>query len=307
MFTDITNKRRLKVGLHTHTTLSDGRKTPEEMAAIYKAAGYDAVAITDHWMYHPGGEIDGLTILSGCEYNVCGTFGASGVMETYHIVGVGMTRELEIPNDLMQTGPMNVKDGHIRDMVRILVRAIREADGLAVLAHPAWSINTPEQIMDCWDFDATEIYNSVSECGESDRPYSGVIVDQLALNGKYLPLLATDDTHHYDDDACRGFVMVDADAVEEMGLVEALRRGRFYASQGPEVHLERVTVDTVRVICTPAAKIVLDTNLPWAVGHAVRGEDLTEHTYRLDPRETFIRAEVTDAGGRVAYSNIIPL
>ena len=307
MFTDITGKLRLKVGLHTHTTLSDGRKTPEEAAAIYRAAGYDALAITDHWKYHPGGEIGGLTILSGCEYNVCGISGESGIMETYHIVGVGMTREPEFPTDLMQTGAMNVKDGFIREMVRILVRAIRAAGGLAVLAHPAWSINTPEQIIDCWDFDATEIYNSVSDFGESDRPYSGIIVDQLAAGGWYLPLLATDDTHHYGGDENRGFVLVEAVAVEEMGMVEALRQGCFYASQGPEVHLERMDTDTVRVVCTPAVKIVLDTNLPWAVGHAIRGEGLTEHTYRIDPRETFIRAEVTDACGRVAYSNIIPV
>ncbi len=307
MFTDMNNKRRLKIGLHTHTTLSDGRKPPEEAAAIYKAAGYDAIAITDHWAYHEGGEIDGLTILSGCEYNVCGMDDKSGVMETYHIVGVGMTRKPEIPTDLMQRGAMNVKNGHIREMVRILVRAIRAAGGLAVLAHPAWSINTPAQILDCGDFDATEIYNAVSECGESDRPYSGVIVDQLASNGVYLPLLATDDTHHYDDDACRGFVMVEADAVEALGLVEALRRGRFYATQGPEVHLERVSPTVVRVLCSPAVKIVLDTNLPWAVGHVVRGAGLTEWTYEIDPRETYVRAEVTDAEGRAAYSNIIPL
>ena len=307
MFLDMTNKRRLKVGLHTHTTLSDGRKTPEEAAAIYKAAGYDAIAITDHWKYHEGGEIGGLTILSGCEYNVCGMDGKSGVMETYHVVGVGMDRCPEIPTDLMQGGALNVKNGHIREMVRILVRAIRAAGGLAVLAHPAWSVNTPEQILDCGDFDATEIYNSVSEFGESDRPYSGVIVDQLALGGTYLPLLATDDTHLYCGDETRGFVMVEAEAVETLGMVEALRRGYFYASQGPEVHLERVSPTAVRVVCTPAVKVVLDTNLPWAEGHVGRGEGLTEWTYVIDPRETFLRAEVTDAEGRMAYSNILPL
>ena len=63
MFTDLTGKKRLKLGLHTHTTLSDGSKTPAEVAAIYKAAGYDAIALTDHWVYGEGGEIGGLTIL----------------------------------------------------------------------------------------------------------------------------------------------------------------------------------------------------------------------------------------------------
>ncbi len=306
MFTDITGKRRLKVGLHTHTTLSDGRKSPEEMAAIYKAAGYDAVAITDHWKYHPGGEIDGLTILSGCEYNVCGMDSTSGIVETYHIVGVGMTREPLIP-DAYMTVPGNVTDGRIRDMVRILVRAIREADGLAILAHPAWSVNTPEQIRACGDFDGTEIYNSTSDWGMNDRPYSGIIVDQLATGGYYLPLLATDDTHHYNGDQCRGAVMADADAVEELGMVEALRRGFFYATQGPEVHLERVSPDTVKLTCSPVSKIAILSNQPWVYDRMARGEGLTSFTYRFKPTETYIRAEVTDAEGRVGYSNIIPV
>ena len=307
MYIDLYGRRRLKVGLHTHTTLSDGRKPPEEAAAVYRAAGYDAIAITDHWVYHAGGEIGGLTILSGCEYNICGLNTDSGAVEHYHIVGVGMTREPSVPRDYM-VGGGTVADGYIRHMVRTLVRAIREAGGLAVLAHPAWSVNTPEQIVDCWDFDATEIYNSVSDFGESDRPYSGVIVDQLAAHyGKYLPLLATDDTHAYAGDECRGFVMVEADAVEELGMVEALRQGHFYATQGPEVHLERLSDTAVRVVCTPAVKIVLDSNLPWSVGHVLRGEGLTEHTYSQSPSETYVRAEVTDAEGRVGYSNIVVL
>ena len=116
MFTDLTGKTRLKIGLHTHTTLSDGHKTPEEAAAIYKAAGYDAIAITDHWVYGEGGEIDGLTILSGCEYNVGGVDEGTGVHETYHIVGIGMTRDPEIPEDYLRN-----HDGRIRDRVRDIV------------------------------------------------------------------------------------------------------------------------------------------------------------------------------------------
>ena len=302
MFTDLTGKRRLKVGLHTHTTRSDGHRTPEETAAIYKAAGYDAIALTDHWLYGSGGELSGLPILSGCEYNVDGVDEWTGVTEVYHVVGVGMTRDPEIPDDYLRN-----HDGHIRDRVRDMVDRIRRAGGLAVLAHPAWSLNTSEQILGCADFDATEIYNSVSDWGMSDRPYSGVIVDQIATYGLHLPLLATDDTHYYDGDQCRGWVAVEADAVEELGMVEALRRGRFYATMGPEVHLERVSPTTVKLTCTPAVKIAFLSNAVWTAGRMVRGDGLTEATYELKRHETYIRAEVTDAEGRVGFSNIISL
>ena len=43
MFQDMFGNPRLKVGLHIHTTISDGRKSPEKAARIYKAAGFDAI------------------------------------------------------------------------------------------------------------------------------------------------------------------------------------------------------------------------------------------------------------------------
>ena len=42
MFTDLTGKTRLKLGLHTHTTLSDGHKTPAEVAAAVLFLASDA-------------------------------------------------------------------------------------------------------------------------------------------------------------------------------------------------------------------------------------------------------------------------
>ena len=37
-----------KANLHSHTTLSDGLLTPEEVKALYKEHGYSIVAFTDH-------------------------------------------------------------------------------------------------------------------------------------------------------------------------------------------------------------------------------------------------------------------
>ncbi len=304
MFTDLCGRRRLKINLHTHTTLSDGHKSPAECAAIYRAAGYDAIAITDHWVFTPAGEMEGLTIVSGCEYNITGVSRADGVVEIYHIVAIGCTEEPRVPRSYEEDGPGGLD---IRDRARAIVRAIHEAGGLAVLAHPAWSLNTPDQMADIAGYDATEIYNSVSDWGMSDRPYSGLLVDEAAMRGLIVPLLATDDTHYYDGDECRGFIMVDAETVETVGLCEAIRREAFYASSGPEIHLERLNETEVRLSCSPAVKIAFLSNGVWTAGRMVRGEDLTEAVYRIKPHETFLRAEVTDREGRMAYSNILRL
>ena len=94
MYTDLFGNTRCRVNLHTHTTLSDGARSPAEVARLYHDAGYDALALTDHWTYGEAGEFEGMTILSGAEYNVkvCST--RQGL---FHIVGVGMTQDPELP------------------------------------------------------------------------------------------------------------------------------------------------------------------------------------------------------------------
>ena len=37
-----------KANMHCHTNISDGTRSPEEVKAWYKAAGYSAVCFTDH-------------------------------------------------------------------------------------------------------------------------------------------------------------------------------------------------------------------------------------------------------------------
>ncbi len=300
MFTDVSGIRRLKINLHTHTTVSDGHKSPAEIAALYREAGYDALALTDHWIFTPAGEIDGLPIISGCEYNIAGPDAPGGVEEIYHIVAIGCETAPVVPREWEK-----VKDPGVRDRARAIIAAIREAGGLAILAHPAWSLNTPAQMLGIGDYDGTEIYNSVSDWGMSDRPYSGLLIDEAATAGLRVPLLATDDTHYGDGDQCRGFIAVEAEASEEMGLLRAIREGRFYASEGPEIVFTRVSEHHVKVQCTPAVKIAFLSNGVWTAGRMIRGTDLAEATYQIKPFETFIRAEVTDACGRRGYSNII--
>ena len=67
MQTDLFGKKRYKINLHTHTTLSDGHRTPEEVARIYAEQGYDAVAFTDHWYCGKEQTLSGVKILGNGE------------------------------------------------------------------------------------------------------------------------------------------------------------------------------------------------------------------------------------------------
>lgn len=289
MYTDIFGKKRYKINLHTHTTVSDGRRTPEEVARIYREEGYDAVALTDHWKFGSEGEIDGLKIISGVEYNLPDEDTRTGL---FHVVAIGMERDPHIPNDRTVTE-------------QNLIDVIHSVGGLAILAHPAWSLNTPDQILKLHGFDATEIYNSVSEAHMSRRPDSSLIIDMIGAQGCLMPLLAVDDAHYYDGDACRGFIMLEADSLDQKDIVNAVREGKFYASQGPEVHLLREG-DELVVKCSPASEIVFFSDAVWTPRVFV-GEGLTEARYTPRSHETFIRAEVTDKDGKRAWTCPIKL
>ena len=289
MYTDLFGKNRWKLNLHTHTTVSDGQRSPGESAAIYKAAGYDCIAITDHWTWHASGELSGLHILSGAEYNI-GFDCAAGV---YHIVALGCEYE-----------PFLTKDAGAQEIIDEILRC----KGMPVLAHPHWSLNTVSQLSALTGVEATEIWNSISAVGQSSRPTSEHFADSAACAGYPLPLLAADDTHHYDDgDQCIGWIMLECDEnASDRELLAAIREKKFYATQGPEVHIFRDGNNAV-VRCSPASRIAFLSNAAWAPAHSHTGDGITGAVCPLQPYERFIRAEVTDADGKKAWTNYLTL
>lgn len=274
-----------------HTTCSDGDMTPAEAARLYKERGYDAIAITDHWEYGEAGSLSGLRILSGIEYNLGQADGSEGV---YHIVALGCHTRPELSR-----GNLTPQD---------IIDEIHRHKGLAVLAHPSWSLNTAADISRFRGFDATEIYNSVSDAHHSDRPYSGDFVDTALCRGMIFPLLAVDDTHYYDGtDETMSFIMLAcSENASDDDILEAIRQKRFYASQGPEIHIRQEGKE-IMVTCSPAVRVCFFSNAVFAQGHSQRGEAITEARYPISDCERFVRAEVTDAKGKKAWSNFIEI
>ena len=285
MYTDKNGTKRYKVGLHIHTTVSDGQLPPKEVIARYKSAGYDVIALTDHWKYHGEDRIDGVKILSGCEFNLGGGDTSDCVM---HIVGVGMRYAPALtPNNTRQ----EVIDG------------IRAAGGIAILAHPMWSLNTPEHALELDGFAATEIYNTVSGLHQSFRAYSGCFVDLLANKGRAYPLVAADDSHYYDGDECRSYIMAAAESDSTSDILKAIENGDFYATQGPELLVKRENGKLI-VDCSPSEEIFFMSNSAWEPDHAIRGEGLTHAEYQPSYHEKWIRVEIRH-GNDFAWSNVI--
>lgn len=277
-----------KGNLHSHTTLSDGRRTPGETAEAYREAGYHFIAITDHLRYFPGSAARDFVVLDGIECHdnhyrpgrVC------------HITGVGFSvPPPEIPRD---TPPQQIID------------TMRSCGAWVTLAHPAWSLMHHQDALDLIGYDALEIYSTISDT-YAGRGCSAGYADVLASAGRPVLLTCVDDSHFHDRDALRAFVMVSAPALGRGPILEGLRQGRFYASNGPLISAIRMGGGVVEVECPqPMARIRFMSNAQWSARRVVEGP-VRSAQYTLMPQESWLRIECEDECGRVAWSPFLPI
>ncbi len=274
-----------KANFHVHTTCSDGKKTPEEVKDIYRKGGYDVLALTDHWYTaDTEGVEDGLLIMRGNELE------AILPTQVVHIVALGLPAGADA-KPLKGRGAQE------------MINWIRGQGARAVLAHPAWSLNTPDVISGLRGFSAVEIYNSVSGVPwNGARADSSTLLDMtFASRGMSLPFVASDDSHWYTGEACMSCTMLQADSLTREGILDALDRGAFFASQGPCFRNVEVADGKVRVTCSPVSTVVFYSNTFWSAQRVFSGEDVTEAVYEIEPRDRRMRVELIDAQGRHAW------
>lgn len=273
-----------KGNLHMHTTVSDGRMEPEEAVAYYRRAGYDFLALTDHW--HPSTEKteDGLLRLAGCEWDT----GDMVHTPVFHIVGVGM----QSPARLQRSRELRPQ---------AIIDAIRAAGGVAILAHPAWSLTDPADVMELHGLVGAEVYNTVSGIPWNNaRPDSSLYFDIWAKRGRRMRCMAADDSHYYTGEQTRSFIRLKAPELSSAAVRQALAAGDFYASQGPEFYRVDYEDGVVTVECSPVERVVFLSNTVWSPDRLVQGGG-GRATYRVEPTDRYVRVELVDFYGRRAW------
>ncbi|MBQ2976402.1 MAG: CehA/McbA family metallohydrolase [Clostridia bacterium] len=285
-----------KGNLHTHTRNSDGRKEAADVVKLYEEAGYDFLALTDHRKVTDPAQFDtSVLLIPGIELDY---FITNRHRQAVHLVGVGVEKGIMDFPGIME----NPENG---------IRAVLSQQGAVILAHPAWSLNEPDVIARLKDRGvcATEIFNNVSQPPwNADRADSSSILDLCNGDGCCLPVVGGDDAHFYNGDACGAFLMISAETLSQESVLDALKNGRVYASQGPRIESAVLENGVFTVRCSPAEQIIFYSNMPWVGGRCRREHHMTESSYELNlEKETFIRAEITDAQGRKAWTSPIQL
>lgn len=286
--------------LHTHSTRSDGVVAPDEVCRRYRDQGYDFVALTDHFIGAYGYPIvDTVPFRTNSFTTILGAELHSGAMasgELWHILAVGL------PPDFAPSASPDFRVHPGQETGAALAARAVAAGAFVAIAHPQWSALTLADARNLTAAHAVEIYNHGCAIG-ADRGDGAAIADLLLAEGRRVGLIATDDAHFHEPDHFGGWVMVKSEANEPAALLEALKSGHYYATQGPEIRDVRIHPDRVEVACSACVTVIVQGAGTAATN--VHGPSMTRAEVPLGrlAQSPFLRVTVIDAAGRRAWSN----
>ncbi|MGA0122549.1 MAG: PHP domain-containing protein [Gaiellales bacterium] len=258
----------LRCQLHCHTDRSDGLPEPAALVRHYADAGFDCVAITDHWLLTevaapPGGPI----MLAASELSA----DLDRAPFEAEVLALGIDR-LPEPRAPFAT-------------IGACAAWIDEHGGAAVLAHPRWSALAPADVLGARALHGLEVFNGGCQV-EQGNGLSDLVWDELAQSGMLLAAVATDDSHRAGDasgsDSLIGWTWVHATERSAAAVVAALRAGACYASTGPEILAVDRVGHALEVSCSPAAQVGLVAG-PWDGGRV--SADPARASYRATALE----------------------
>ena len=136
--------------LHTHSTASDGHLAPVAVCHLYRAAGYDFLAITDHFLEAYGYRLTDVSAHDSADFVTLRAAELhAGRMESghfWHLLGIGLPTEFARPSE-DETGP------------QLAARALA-AGSFVVAAHPAWYGAIENEIRSLGPIHAIEAWNA---------------------------------------------------------------------------------------------------------------------------------------------------
>lgn len=309
-----------KANLHSHSTVSDGELTPEAMKKLYMEHGYSIIAYTDHNRFVTHNELsdDRFLALNGVE-NAADEQGRAWMNNRCcDICYIALSPERRL-HPFQTEGKVEgdpslspfVPEYSTRDINR-MIRTGAENGFFVTYNHPTWSLESYDRYMTYNGMHAMEIFNKSSEV-DGYNEYNPDIYDDMLRSGKRLFCVATDDNHNRQPGTCHwdsfgGFTMIKAKSLAYTDVTDALLRGDFYASRGPEiyalwfdtddasVHIE--CSDAVRLICTRAGRRLR------SVYAAELGKDhINECKFSINKDDVYFRITVIDKNGMTADTN----
>ena len=239
-----------KANLHLHTDISDGTLPPEVVKKLYKDRGYSILSFTDHDIFVPQNALndENFLAINGHEVEVGeNPYAGSLNMKTYHLnfyakdqnatlSPVFSERRVWAENaKKMVTDEMRQTNAFAYYSVASINELIRKANDngfFVTYNHPVWSLQRYPDYAGLKGIWGIEVYNH--GCALSDLPDTTGPFDDLLWLGENVFPICSDDSHG-DYDLFGGWTMIKAESLTYDKVFDALMRGDFYSSTGPEI------------------------------------------------------------------------
>ncbi len=301
--------RYFKANLHTHSTFSDGRLTPKECKELYKSKGYSILALTDHNIVadHSNLNDDDFLMLTGAEYNFDAQSLPYAHLKVYHFNFIAKRPDLlwqpfishthkhfeDVSSHLAKAEIEGMPQVYDTGIINEVIARANEKGHLVIYNHPAWSLQDYTDYAGLKGLWGMELCNNSCALGglADDAHCSLVYRDLMNLTGRIFPV-GGDDAHNVST-ACGAWIMVGAEKLAYGSVIEALERGDFYASTGPEIHSLTWDGQFLEIDCSDAQDItVLSNGRFWRCIRPTDGEAVLRHA-RID-MSTWVERSQTD-------------
>ena len=242
-----------KANLHCHTTISDGKMTPEEIKAEYASSGYSVVAFTDHDVLIPHPELadEKFLPLNAYEMEINEHYPRKLGSKTCHMCLIALEpdnvkqicfhRSKYLPGNTANYVSQVKHDENEPDYEREytgecindIMKKARDNGFFVTYNHPTWS-REGHNDYDRYNYmHAMEVYNCASE-SMGYVEYNEKDYDDMLVNGKRIYCVAADDTHN--QSTCfGGFITIKAEKLEYKAITDAMIAGNFYRPKYPIV------------------------------------------------------------------------
>lgn len=317
-----------KANLHTHSTVSDGKLTPQQVRDAYKEAGYSILALTDHSVIveHQELNLEDFLMLTGVEIDMDDRDDPNGDTRgrNRHLCMIAKTpyqnwipyRDLEpIPSSIPYETQCDIGDftkEYSAGNCNAVIAECNRRGYLVTYNHPCWSLESYPDYAPMKGLWGMEYRNSGSIAQGFDENNGRIYQDFLMLGNRLMPLF-TDDMHipvrpNGVSELGEGWIMVGAQKLDYNSVIEALEQGNLYASSGPEV--KSLTWDGVnlRVTCSECVSVQVMTQT--RIAHRKTGTAITEAEFDMSKwlrrsagkENAFLRLILTAADGSYAVT-----